>query len=150
LEGVTEAEFRRQFETNVLGPILVTREALQYFRPEGGSVLNISSIVSERAIPNAVVYASSKAALDSVTRVLALELSPRRIRVNTIASGPVDTEGTRTTGLIGSDFEKQAVARTPLGRIGQPDDIAKVAVFLAGEDAGWLTGERLEVAGGFR
>jgi 3-oxoacyl-[acyl-carrier protein] reductase len=150
LEGVTEAEFRRQFDTNVLGPILVTREALRYFRPEGGSVLNISSIVSERAVPNAVVYASSKAAFDSVTRVLALELSPRKIRVNTIASGPVDTEGTRTTGIIGSDFEKQAVARTPLGRIGQPDDIAKVAVFLAGEDAGWLTGERLEVAGGFR
>jgi 3-oxoacyl-[acyl-carrier protein] reductase len=150
LEGVTEAEFRRQFETNVLGPILVTREALRYFRSEGGSVLNISSIVSERAMPNAVIYASSKAALDSVTRVLALELSPRKIRVNTIASGPVDTEGTRTTGIIGSDFEKQAVARTPLGRIGLPDDIAKVAVFLAGDDAGWLTGERLEVAGGFR
>jgi 3-oxoacyl-[acyl-carrier protein] reductase len=150
LEEVTEGEFRRQFDTNVLGPILVTREALRYFRSDGGSVVNISSVVGERAMPNAVVYAATKAALDSVTRVLALELSAKKIRVNTIAPGGVETEGTRTIGVIGSDFEKQMVARTPLGRIGQPDDIAKVAVFLAGDDGGWLTGERLEVSGGFR
>jgi 3-oxoacyl-[acyl-carrier protein] reductase len=150
LEEVTETEFRRQFDTNVLGPILVTREALHHFRPDGGSVINISSVVSERAVPNVVVYAATKSALDSVTRVLALELSAKKIRVNTIAPGGVETEGTRTIGVIGSDFEKQLVARTPLGRIGQPDDVARVAVFLAGDDAGWLTGERLEVSGGFR
>jgi 3-oxoacyl-[acyl-carrier protein] reductase len=113
-------------------------------------VINISSVVGERAFPNAVLYAATKAALDSVTRVLALELGQRKIRVNTIAPGAVNTEGTRTSGIIGSDFEKQAIARTSLGRIGQPDDVAKVALFLAGEDAGWLTGERLEVSGGFR
>ena len=150
LEAVTEAEFRRQFDANVLGPILVTREALGHFRPEGGSVLNVSSVVSERAVPNAVVYAATKGALDSLTRVLAQELGPRKIRVNTIAPGVVDTEGTRTLGVIGSDFETQAVARTPLGRIGQPEDIAKVAIFLSGDDSRWLTGERLEVSGGFR
>jgi len=150
LEEVTETEFRRQFDTNVLGPILVTREAVRHFRPDGGSVINISSVVSERAVPNAVVYAATKSALDSVTRVLALELSAKKIRVNTIAPGGVETEGTRTIGVIGSDFEKQLVARTPLGRIGQPDDIAKVAVFLAGDDGGWVTGERLEVSGGYR
>lgn len=150
LSEVTEEEFHRQFNTNVLGPIQVTREALAHFGAGGGSVINLSSILSERAIPNAVVYAASKAAIDSVTRVLALELGARKIRVNAIAPGGIATEGTRAIGIIGSDVEKQTVGRTPLGRFGQPDDIAKVAVFLASDDAAWMTGERLEVSGGFR
>jgi 3-oxoacyl-[acyl-carrier protein] reductase len=150
LEAVSEGEFHRQFNTNVLGPLLTTQQALNHFRPEGGSVINVSSVVSENPVPNSVVYSTTKAALDSITRVLALELGPRQIRVNAIAPGGVETEGTRRVGVVGSDFEKQMVARTPLGRFGQPDDIAKVAVFLAGDDAAWLTGERLEVSGGYR
>lgn len=150
LEEVTEAEFHRQFNTNVLGPIQVTREALRHFRPGGGSVINVSSIASERAFPNAVIYASTKAALDSVTRVLSLELGSRKIRVNAIAPGAVETEGLRNSGLVGGDFEKGIVERTPLGRFGQPDDVAHVAVFLASDDAAWVTGERLEVSGGHR
>jgi len=150
LEEVTETEFHRQFNTNVLGPIQVTREALRHFRPGGGSVINVSSILSERAFPNAVIYASSKAAIDSVTRVLALELGGRKIRVNAIAPGGVDTEGARSAGLSGGELEKVAIKRTPLGRFGHPDDIAHVAVFLASDDAAWMTGERLEVSGGYR
>jgi 3-oxoacyl-[acyl-carrier protein] reductase len=150
LEAVTEAEFHRQFDTNVLGPILVTQEALRHFRPQGASVINIGSVVSENPMPGSVVYSTTKAALDSITRVLALEFGPKKIRVNTIAPGGVETEGTHRVGIIGSEFEKQMVARTLLGRIGQPEDIAKVAVFLAGDDSAWLTGERLEVSGGFR
>ena len=148
LEGVTELEFHRQFNTNVLAPIQVTREALGHFRPDGGSIINMSSVASERAFPNAVIYASTKGALDSATRVLALELGGRKIRVNAIAAGAVETEGTRSGGLVGGDFEKEVVGRTPLGRFGQPDDIAKVAVFLASDDSAWVTGERLEVSGG--
>lgn len=150
IEEVTEAEYRRQFDTNVLGPILITREALRHFRPGGGSIINLSSVVSERAFPNALVYASTKAALDAVTRVLALELGPRKIRVNSIAPGVVETEGTKSGGLMGGDFENQVVGRTPLARFGKPDDIAKVAVFLASDDAAWVTGERLEASGGYR
>jgi 3-oxoacyl-[acyl-carrier protein] reductase len=150
LEGVTEAEFHRQFNINVLGPILTTQEALKHFGPEGGSVINISSVVSVSATPNAVVYAATKSALDSITRVLANELGARKIRVNTIAPGGVETEGTHTAGIVGSDFEKQMVAGTPLGRLGQPDDIAGVALFLASDDAGWVTGERLTASGGLR
>jgi len=150
LENVTEDEFHRQFNTNVLAPILTIREALKHFGPDGGSVINVSSVASTSAVPNSVVYSATKGAVDSIARVLGAELGARKIRVNTIAPGGVETEGTRTISVIGSDFERQIVARTPLGRIGQPDDIAKVAVFLAGEDGGWLTGERLEVSGGYR
>jgi 3-oxoacyl-[acyl-carrier protein] reductase len=150
LEEVTEAEFHRQFDTNVLGPILVTREALPHFRPQGASVINITSVVSENPVPHSVIYSTTKAALDSVTRVLALEFGARQIRVNAIAPGGVETEGTHRVGVIGSDFQKQIISRTSLGRFGQPDDIAKVAVFLASDDAAWLTGERLEVSGGYR
>jgi 3-oxoacyl-[acyl-carrier protein] reductase len=150
LEEVTEAEFHRQFNTNVLGPILVTQEALRHFRPEGASIINISSVASENPVPNSVVYSTTKAALDSVTRVLALEFGPRNIRVNTIAPGGVETEGTHRGGVIGSEFQKQMISRTSLGRFGQPEDIAKVAVFLASNEASWLTGERLEVSGGYR
>jgi 3-oxoacyl-[acyl-carrier protein] reductase len=150
LESVTETGFHRQFNTNVLGPLLAIQEALHHFRPQGGSVINISSVASENPVPNSVVYSTTKAALDSITRVLSLEFGARQIRVNTIAPGGVETEGTKTAGVVGSDFEKQIVARTPLGRFGRPDDIAKVAVFLAGDDSAWMTGERIEVAGGYR
>lgn len=150
LEAVTEDEFHREFDTNVLGPILAIREALKHFRPEGGSVINISSVVSQRPVASSVVYAATKGALDTVTRVLAQELGARRIRVNTIAPGVVDTEGVRRAGIIGSDFESRAVAETPLGRFGQPDDIARVAVFLASDAAGWVTGERITASGGLR
>jgi 3-oxoacyl-[acyl-carrier protein] reductase len=150
LEDVTEDEFHREFNTNVLGTLLATREALAHFRPEGGSVINISSVVSEMALPNAVVYSATKGAVDSITRGLSKELAPRKIRVNTIAPGGVETEGTHAGGMIGSDFEKQIVSQTPLGRIGQPDDIARVAVFLASSESSWLTGERISASGGFR
>jgi 3-oxoacyl-[acyl-carrier protein] reductase len=150
LETVTEEEFHRQFNTNVLGPILATKEALPYFGTNGGSVINISSVVSESAPPTSVVYSATKGALDTVSRVLSKELAAKNIRVNTIAPGMVETEGTHTAGFIGSDFQKHAVSITPLGRLGQPEDIARVAVFLASEESRWVTGERIQVAGGFR
>ncbi len=150
LEGVTEDEFHREFNTNVLGPILTIQEAVKYFGPEGGSVINISSAASTAAPPNSVVYSATKSAVDTIARVLGKELGPRNIRVNTIAPVGVETEGTRSAGIIGSDFEKQMVAATPLGRLGQPDDIAKVAVFLASDSSRWLTGERITASGGFR
>jgi 3-oxoacyl-[acyl-carrier protein] reductase len=150
LEAVTEAEFHREFNTNVLGSILTIQESLNHFGPSGGSVINISSVASVSAMPTSVVYSATKSALDSVTRVLANELAGKKIRVNTIAPGGVETEGTHRIGVIGSDLEKQMVAGTPLGRLGQPNDIAQVAVFLASEDSGWLTGERITAAGGYR
>ena len=150
LEAVTEAEFHRQFNTNVLGLILATQEAAKRFGDAGGSVINIGSVVSTFAPPNSVVYSATKGAVDVVTRVLAKELGPRKIRVNSINPGGVDTEGTQAAGIVGSDFEKMAVAGTPLGRFGRPGDIAPVAVFLAGDDAGWITGEHLHASGGFR
>jgi 3-oxoacyl-[acyl-carrier protein] reductase len=150
LEAVTETEFHRQFNTNVLGSILTTQEALNHFGNSGGSVINISSVASVSNMPTSVVYSATKSALDSVTRVLANELAGKKIRVNTIAPGGVETEGTHAAGVMGSDFEKQMIAGTPLGRLGQPNDIAQVAVFLASEDSGWLTGERITAAGGYR
>src|SRR6184192_3746365 len=150
LENVTEDEFHREFNTNVLGPILTIQEALKHFGPEGGSVINISSVASTSAPPNSVVYSATKGAVDSIARVLGKELGARKIRVNTIAPGGVETEGAHRIGVIGSDFEKQIVAGTPLGRLGQPEDIAKVAVFLASDNARWLTGERITASGGFR
>ncbi len=150
LEAVTEDEFHRQFNINVLGPILTTQEALKHFGLDGGSVINISSVVSTNATPNTVVYSATKGAVDSIARVLGTELAARKIRVNTIAPGGVETEGVHSIGVIGSDFEKQIVAQTPLGRLGQPDDIARVAVFLASDNARWLTGERITASGGLR
>lgn len=150
LEAVTEDEFHRQFNINVLGPILTTQEALKHFGPDGGSVINISSVVSTNATPNSVVYSATKGAVDSIARVLGVELAARKIRVNTIAPGGVETEGVHRIGVIGSDFEKQIVAQTPLGRLGQPEDIARVAVFLASDNARWLTGERITASGGLR
>jgi 3-oxoacyl-[acyl-carrier protein] reductase len=149
LADVTENEFHRQFNINVLGTILTTQEAAKHFGPEGGSVINISSTASEDAIPTASVYSATKGAVDTITRVLAAELGPRKIRVNVIAPGGTETEGLHSAGVIGSDFEKAMIARTALGRLGQPDDIARVAVFLASDESGWLTGERLSAAGGY-
>jgi 3-oxoacyl-[acyl-carrier protein] reductase len=149
LEEVTEAEYRRQYDINVLGPLLATKEAVAHFNGKGGSVINVSSVVSTKAFPQTSVYSGTKGALDAVTRVLALELGPRNIRVNTIAPGAVETEGTHTLGLIGGDIEKQIAATTPLGRIGQPNDIGKIAVFLASDQSGWVTGERIVAAGGY-
>jgi 3-oxoacyl-[acyl-carrier protein] reductase len=148
LEQLEEAEFHRQFNTNVLGLLLTTQAALEHFNDKGGSVINVSSVASQARLPGASVYAATKGAVDSITRVLGAELAGRNIRVNTLAPGGVETEGTHTAGIIGSDFEKAMVATTPLGRIGQPEDIAKVAVFLASDDSAWLTAERIVAAGG--
>jgi 3-oxoacyl-[acyl-carrier protein] reductase len=146
----TESEFHRQFGTNVLGLILATQEAEKYFGPRGGSVINIGSVASDTTPPTTVVYTATKGAVDAITRVLAKELGPKNIRVNSINPGGVDTEGAQAMGMIGSDFEKQMIAQTPLGRLGRPVDIAPVAVFLASDDSGWVTGELLRAAGGLR
>jgi 3-oxoacyl-[acyl-carrier protein] reductase len=152
LEGMTEEEFHREFNTNVLGPMLVIRESLKHFGPRGGSVINIGSAASRMLLPNYSVYAASKGALDAVTGVLAKELAPRNIRVNSVNPGATLSEGTQAAGLygVGSEFEKQLVAMTPLGRTGTPSDIAKVALFLASDDSGWLTGEIILASGGLR
>ena len=150
LEAVTEAEFHRQFDTNVLGLLLTTQEAAKHFGAEGGSVINIGSVASRTAPPMTAIYTATKSAVDAITHVLAKELAPRKIRVNSINPGGVETEGTHAAGVIGSDFEKQMIAQTPLARMGQPADIAPVAVFLASADSGWLTGETLLASGGFR
>ncbi len=150
LEAVTEEEFHRQFNINVLGTILATQEAVQYFNGDGGSVINLSSIVSDNPLANSVVYSATKGAVDTIAVALSKELGSKKIRVNTIAPGGVETEGTHSVGIIGSDLEKLMIAGTPLGRIGQPDDIAKVAVFLASDDSQWVNGERISVSGGFR
>lgn len=150
LERITEEEFHRHFNTNVLGVLLATQEAARYFGDGGGSVINISSAVTELNVPQTAVYTATKGAVDSVTRVLAKELGPRKIRVNSINPGVVETEGTSAAGVIGSDFEKQLVAQTPLGRAGTPDDIAPVAVFLASDDSRWLTGDTLLASGGLQ
>src|SRR5215470_9695017 len=150
LESITEDEFHRHFNTNVLGIILATREAVKYFGENGGSVINIGSVVSTMTPPNSVVYTATKGAVDAVTRVLAKELGPKKVRVNSINPGGVETEGTHRLGIVGSDFAQQMIAQTPLGRFGQPDDIAPVAVFLASPASGWLTGEVLVASGGLR
>ncbi|MBX3445089.1 MAG: glucose 1-dehydrogenase [Planctomyces sp.] len=150
LEEITKAHFEKQFNLNVLGLLLASREAARRFGPEGGSIVNVSSVVSTYTPPNAAVYAATKAAVDAITLVLSKELGPRRIRVNSVNPGMVETEGVRTAGLMEGDSATQVAQSTPLGRIGQPDDIAPVAAFLASRDAGWMTGETLVVAGGFR
>jgi 3-oxoacyl-[acyl-carrier protein] reductase len=150
LEEVTEDEFHREFNINVLGTLLGAREAAKAFGDKGGSIINLSSVVSESPPPGSAVYAATKGAVDTITVALAGELGARKIRVNAIAPGGVDTEGARALGVIGSPFETEIVSRTPLGRLGQPDDIAKVAVFLASDASSWLTGERISTAGGFR
>jgi 3-oxoacyl-[acyl-carrier protein] reductase len=148
IESLSEDEFHRHFNTNVLGALLAIREALKYFAPNGGSIINISSVVSRLAPPQNAIYVATKSAVDGMTRSLAKELGPRNIRVNAINPGLVETEGTHAGSIIGSEFERQAVQQTPLGRVGQPADIAAVAVFLASDDARWLTGENLFASGG--
>ncbi len=150
LEEVGEDQIEWQFGINVFGLILSTREALKYFGPEGGSVINIGSTVSQLTPPSSVVYTATKGAVDAITRVLAKELGPKKIRVNSINPGMVETEGFHALGIPGSDFEKQGIAQTPLGRVGQPQDIAPTVAFLASPDSGWVTGELLQVAGGLR
>lgn len=150
IEEVTEETFHRQFNTNVLGLLLATQEALKHFGAEGGNVINISSTASLATPPNTAVYTGTKGAVDVITGVLAKELGPKKIRVNSINPGGVETEGFRSMGFSGSDFEKNMVAQTPLGRLGQPDDIGPVAVFLASPESGWITGEVIHVAGGLR
>ncbi|MGA8222309.1 MAG: glucose 1-dehydrogenase [Candidatus Acidiferrales bacterium] len=150
IEGITEAHFHKQFDLNVLGLVLTSREAAKYFGPEGGSIVNLSSLVSSLAPPNAAVYSATKAAVDAVTKSLASELGPRKIRVNAINPGMVLTEGVIAGGFPESDFRKDLESRTPLGRIGEPDDIAPAAVFFASPDSSWITGETLVIAGGLR
>lgn len=148
IEAVSEEEFHRHFDINVLGVLLMIRESLKHFGPNGGSIINIGSVASRLTPPQSAIYVATKSAVDGITRSLAKELGSRRIRVNAISPGVVDTEGTHATGIIGSDFERQAVQQTPLGRVGKPTDIAPVAVFLASDDAAWLTGEILFASGG--
>jgi len=150
LAEITEEQFHRQFNTNVLGLLLVTQEAQKLFGSEGGSIINIGSAVSQVTPPASAVYTASKGAVDAVTRVLAKELGPKKIRVNSINPGMVETEGTHTAGFIGTDFQKQLEAQTPLGGIAQPDLIAPIAVFLASQDSGWITGETMLASGGMR
>jgi 3-oxoacyl-[acyl-carrier protein] reductase len=150
LEEVTPELFHRQFNLNVLGLLLSTQEAVKHFGPDGGSVVNISSVAATLAPPNTSVYSGTKAAVDAITRSLAKELGPRKIRVNSINPGMVETEGLHEAGIAESDFRKQVEATTPLGRIGQPQDIAPAAVFLASGDSGWITGETFYISGGAR
>ena len=150
LGEITEEHFHRLFNINVLGLLLATQEAAKLFGEEGGSVINIGSAVSSIAPPASTVYTATKSAVDAVTHVLAKELGPKKIRVNSINPGMVETEGTRSAGIIGSDFQKTFESQTPLGRIAQPADIAPIAVFLASGDSGWLTGETLLASGGLR
>jgi len=150
IEEVTEELYNRIFNTNVLGVLLATREAVKQFGDNGGSVINIGSAVTEIFPATSSVYTATKGAVDSITKVLANELGPKKIRVNSLNPGMVETEGTHTAGFIGSDFHKGVEAQAPLRRIGQPKDITPIAVFLASEDSGWLTGETLVASGGQR
>lgn len=149
LAEVTPEHYHKQFDLNVLGLLLTTQAAVKQFGSNGGSVINISSVASE-GLPNGAVYSATKGAVDTITRALAQELGAQKIRVNSINPGMIETEGTHTAGITESDFRKEIEKRTPLGRIGQPDDIAKTVVFLATDDSGWITGSNIEVAGGNR
>jgi 3-oxoacyl-[acyl-carrier protein] reductase len=150
LEGITEEHFHKQFNLNVLGLILASQGAVKLFDAAGGSIINISSIVSTLAVPNGAVYSATKGAVDAITRSLASELGPRGIRVNAIRPGMVETEGTHAAGIEDSEMQKQTRAHTPLGRLGQPQDIAGAAVFLASAESSWISGETLIIAGGLR
>jgi 3-oxoacyl-[acyl-carrier protein] reductase len=148
LEEVTEAEFHRHYDTNVLGPILATQEAVKHFGPGGGSVINISSVAARNGTPDSVVYSGTKSALDTVSRILAKELGPRKIRVNSLSPGYTVTEGVVSAGINESEMAKEMVAQTPLGRAGRPEDIAQIAVFLASDRSAWITGEVVPASGG--
>jgi 3-oxoacyl-[acyl-carrier protein] reductase len=149
IETLTEDQYRRMFDVNVLGTLLPTKAAVPHLG-EGASIINISSVVTSVLMPESAIYTGTKGAVDAITGVLANELGPRKIRVNAINPGVVETEGTHSAGVVGSELEAGFAAQTPLGRIGQPGDIAKIAVFLASNDSGWLTGEKLVASGGLR
>ena len=148
LENVNEDHFHRQFNLNVLGLLLTTQNAVEAFSDQGGSIINISSVAGVNPPPGASVYSATKGAVDAITKSLAKELGTRKIRVNSLNPGMIETEGVHTAGFIGTDFHKMLETQTPLGRIGQPDDVGPVAVFLASGDSGWVTGETLLVSGG--
>lgn len=150
LENITEDEINRIFSTNVTGLLLTTKAAVAHFGENGGSIINIGSVVSELTPPASAVYTGTKGAVDAITRVLAKELGPRKIRVNAVNPGLVITEGTVSQGIAGSDFETGSVAQTPLGRSGRPEDIADVVAFIASDDARWITGSLLQAGGGLR
>ncbi|RQS65256.1 SDR family NAD(P)-dependent oxidoreductase [Burkholderia sp. Bp8963] len=149
IEAITEEHFRKQFDTNVLGVLLTTQAAVKHLG-DGASIINISSVVTTITPPASAVYSGTKGAVDAITGVLARELGPRKIRVNAINPGVVVTEGTHSAGIVGSELEASALSQTPLGRVGQPDDIASIAVFLASDDARWMTGELVRASGGMR
>ena len=149
IEAVTEEQFHKIFNVNVLGLLLTTQAAVKHLG-EGGSIINIGSVVSRITPPGSSVYTATKGAVDAITGVLSRELGPRKIRVNALNPGMVETEGTHSAGFIGSDFEKSLIAQAPLGRTGQVGDIASIAVFLASDDSGWLTGQLITAAGGVR
>ena len=148
IEQVTPEEFHRQYDLNVLGVLIATREAIKLFGPEGGSVINIGSGVGSMPPAFSSIYSATKAAVDNMTVSLSKELGPRKIRVNSLNPGLVETEGTHAQGVLASDFENMVIRTTPLGRIGQPGDIGPVAAFLASDDARWVTGQLIVVAGG--
>lgn len=150
LEQVDEAHYHSQFDLNVLGLLLASKKAAGQFGEDGGSIINISSIVGDSPVAGASVYSATKAAVDAITKSLSKELGARKIRVYSLAPGMIETEGTHTAGFIGSDFHKSIESQTPLGRIGQPNDIGKVAAFLASDDAAWITGDVLVASGGMR
>jgi len=152
IEEVTPDHYHKQFDLNVLGLLLATQEAVKLMGPEGGSIINISSVVSTLAPPNSSVYSATKAAVDAITRALSKELGARKIRVNSINPGMVETEGTTSSGIVAenSEMKKGIVAMTPLGRIGKPADIAPAVVFLASSDSSWVTGETHYISGGLR
>lgn len=149
IDAVTPEHFHRQFNTNVLGLLLTTQETLKHFDPNGGSIINIGSVAAG-GVPTASVYSATKGAVDSISQSLAHELGARKIRVNSLNPGMVETEGVHAAGFLGSDFHKEVINRTPLGRIGQPKDIASIAVFLASDESTWINGETIEAAGGNR
>lgn len=150
IEEVTEKLYRRLFDTNVLGLLLASREAAKQFGDKGGNIINIGSLAATGAPATTSVYSATKGAVDTITKVLTKELGPKKVRVNSVNPGMVETEGARTLGVIGSDWSKQIEAQTPLGRIGQPDDIGDVVAFIASDEARWITGETIIVAGGNR
>ena len=149
IEAVTPEHFHKQFNVNVLGLLLTTQAALKHFNQAGGSIINIGSVAAD-GVATASVYSGTKGAVDSITAALAQELGPRKIRVNSLNPGMVETEGVHAAGIIGSDFEKKTVAETPLGRIGQPKDIADAVAFLASNDSTWINGQAIQAAGGYR
>jgi 3-oxoacyl-[acyl-carrier protein] reductase len=150
LEALDEEHYRKIFDLNVLGLLLTTKEAVAHMNGQGGSIINVSSIAAKTPVMNSSVYSGTKGAVDVISRALALELAPRKIRVNSLSPGATETEGVRAMPEYNNGFEELAISRTPLGRLGTADDIAKAALFLASEDSGWITGEELLVGGGIR